>query len=186
LLSIVHFSMAEWIPTTVARQLAAVAMLSGDAGVARSYYMQALEAAERIKFRPETVIIKFQFAELLVDEADYRGALSYLELCIPEFEQMRMRPWLERALLLRDRARLSAHTVITDGLTPREREVARLLAEGRSNRQIAERLVITEGTAEVHVKRILSKLGFHSRFQVAAWMAEHTTPTLSGPVAPSR
>jgi Bacterial regulatory proteins, luxR family len=42
---------------------------------------------------------------------------------------------------------------VSDKLTPREREVARLLAVGRSNREIAQALVITEGTAEVHVKR---------------------------------
>jgi DNA-binding NarL/FixJ family response regulator len=39
--------------------------------------------------------------------------------------------------------------------------VARLLAAGRSNREIADALVITEGTVEVHVKHILSKLGVH-------------------------
>jgi DNA-binding NarL/FixJ family response regulator len=110
---------------------------------------------------------------------DYHGALFHLESCIPEFEQMGMRPWLDRALGLRDRARQWMRSVITDTLTPREREVARLLAEGRSNREIAEQLVITEGTAEVHVKRILSKLGFHSRSQVARWMAEHASPALS-------
>jgi non-specific serine/threonine protein kinase len=54
-------------------------------------------------------------------------------------------------------------------LTPREREVAALVARGMSNRQVAEALVITEQTAETHVKRILSKLGFTSRAQVSSW-----------------
>jgi DNA-binding NarL/FixJ family response regulator len=58
-------------------------------------------------------------------------------------------------------------------LTPREREVAVLLARGLTNRQIAEALVIAEGTAGVHVDHILNKLGFRSRAQVAAWAAEH-------------
>jgi non-specific serine/threonine protein kinase len=75
-------------------------------------------------------------------------------------------------LSLRQRAGVSAGASTSHGLTPREREVAVMLAAGRSNRDIAERLVITEGTVEVHVKRILGKLGFHSRSQVAAWMAE--------------
>ena len=51
-------------------------------------------------------------------------------------------------------------------LTPREREVAMLLARGLTNRQIAETLVIAEGTAGVHVDHILSKLNFRSRAQV--------------------
>jgi len=58
-------------------------------------------------------------------------------------------------------------------LTPRERDVAVLLADGRTNRQIAAALVITEGTANLHVKHILGKLGFTSRAQVAVWAAQH-------------
>jgi DNA-binding CsgD family transcriptional regulator len=55
-------------------------------------------------------------------------------------------------------------------LTPRQREIAALVAHGFSNRQIAEQLVITERTAENHVEHILAKLGFHSRVQVAVWV----------------
>jgi DNA-binding NarL/FixJ family response regulator len=49
--------------------------------------------------------------------------------------------------------------------------VAALLVHGLTNRQIGERLVITEGTAALHVKRILGKLGFTLRSQVATWVA---------------
>jgi len=56
-------------------------------------------------------------------------------------------------------------------LTPRELEVAQLVAGGRSNKQIAAELVISQRTAEGHVERILAKLGFTSRAQVAAWVA---------------
>ena len=57
------------------------------------------------------------------------------------------------------------------GLTRREREVAELIAEGLSNREIATRLVVAQRTAEGHVENILSKLGFTSRAQVAGWLA---------------
>ncbi|MGD9525840.1 ATP-binding protein [Pseudonocardia sp.] len=56
-----------------------------------------------------------------------------------------------------------------DPLTPRETEVAALLADGLSNRDIAARLVISPRTAEVHVERVLVKLGFTRRAQVAGW-----------------
>jgi pimeloyl-ACP methyl ester carboxylesterase len=56
-------------------------------------------------------------------------------------------------------------------LTPRQREVAALVAQGLSNREIADRLVITERSAESHVERIRIRLGFRSRAQVAAWVA---------------
>ena len=55
------------------------------------------------------------------------------------------------------------------GLTEREREVAVLIAQGKSNREIANALVITVRTVEAHITRILDKLGFKSRTEIAAW-----------------
>ena len=62
---------------------------------------------------------------------------------------------------------------VSDGapLTPRELQVARLVAAGRSNKEVAAALVISPRTAEGHVERILAKLGFTSRAQAAAWVA---------------
>lgn len=59
-------------------------------------------------------------------------------------------------------------------LSTRESEVASLVAEGLTNRQIAERLVISERTAQNHVQHILIKLGFTSRSQIAAWSVRTT------------
>ena len=56
-------------------------------------------------------------------------------------------------------------------LTPRELQVARLVAGGRSNKDIAADLVISQRTAENHVEHILAKLGFTSRAQIATWVA---------------
>ena len=58
-----------------------------------------------------------------------------------------------------------------DGVTPREREVLALLAEGLTNRQIAERLVVSEHTVHRHVTNILRKLGVPSRAAAAAHAA---------------
>ena len=58
-------------------------------------------------------------------------------------------------------------------LTRRERQVATLIAQGLTNRQIAARLQITEGTAGSHVEHILAKLDFQSRAQIAVWAVEH-------------
>lgn len=58
------------------------------------------------------------------------------------------------------------------GLTAREREVAALLAQGKTTREIAAALVVSERTAEVHVSNILRKLGFVSRTQIAVWAVE--------------
>ncbi|MFC9973399.1 LuxR C-terminal-related transcriptional regulator [Spirillospora sp. NPDC127200] len=58
-------------------------------------------------------------------------------------------------------------------LTAREREIAALVARGLSNRGIADELVISPATVARHVTNILTKLGFASRAQVAAWAVEH-------------
>jgi DNA-binding CsgD family transcriptional regulator len=65
--------------------------------------------------------------------------------------------------------RLDAAEASDGELTPREREVAVLLAEGLSNSEVARRLYISPRTAAVHVSNILTKLGMSSRTEVAAW-----------------
>ena len=62
------------------------------------------------------------------------------------------------------------------GLTRRESEIAVLLAEGLSNKEIAGRLVISQRMVETHVDHILGKLGITSRVQVASWVAEQPGP----------
>jgi DNA-binding NarL/FixJ family response regulator len=71
------------------------------------------------------------------------------------------------------RLRLPAASEVrsTKALTRREREVATLVTEGLTNRQIAERLVISERTVESHVERVMEKLSRHSRAEIAAWMS---------------
>nr|CAB44989.1 NarL protein [Stutzerimonas stutzeri] len=58
-------------------------------------------------------------------------------------------------------------------LTKREKEVLRLIAKGQSNKMIARKLGITEGTVKVHVKNLLHKLGLRSRVEAAVWVLEN-------------
>jgi predicted ATPase/DNA-binding CsgD family transcriptional regulator len=70
----------------------------------------------------------------------------------------------------------SSHPVSSDAdpLTAREREIALLVAEGLSNRDIGDRLVISRRTVDGHVERILRKLSFTSRSQIASWMTSRS------------
>ncbi len=58
-------------------------------------------------------------------------------------------------------------------LTKREKEVLRQIAKGQSNKMIARKLGITEGTVKVHVKNLLYKLGLRSRVEAAVWVLEN-------------
>ena len=65
---------------------------------------------------------------------------------------------------------------VPTGLTARQTEVAALVAEGLTNRELADRLHITERSAESHLERIRLRLGFRSRSQVAAWYVATNPP----------
>lgn len=67
-----------------------------------------------------------------------------------------------------------------DLLSPREREVLALVGKGLSNRDIAERLFISERTARSHVSNVLTKLGFTSRTQAALWAVNEGVTTTKG------
>jgi non-specific serine/threonine protein kinase len=66
-------------------------------------------------------------------------------------------------------------------LSPREREVATLVAQGHTNQQIAARLIFSEATAAKHVEHILGKLGFTSRVQIATWYSAEFYDTAEAP-----
>lgn len=71
-------------------------------------------------------------------------------------------------------------------LSRREREVAKLVAEGLTSKEIGQRLFISERTAEGHVDQIRNKLGFRTRAQIAAWVAtEVADPIPAVPSAPT-
>lgn len=81
-----------------------------------------------------------------------------------------------RAARLLEAARQLRHepeSGCSDELTTREWEVARLVAHGSFNRQIADELTVSERTVDTHVSHILHKLGLVSRAQIAAWVVVH-------------
>jgi predicted ATPase/DNA-binding CsgD family transcriptional regulator len=80
---------------------------------------------------------------------------------------------LEEAILTGPAAAVVTSESDASGLTARELEVARLVAQGLSNPAIAEALFISPATAKTHVSHILGKLSLESRVQLAGWMAGH-------------
>jgi DNA-binding CsgD family transcriptional regulator len=80
-----------------------------------------------------------------------------------------MTPWAHRAASVLDA--LGPEGGADEALSPRELEVAQLVAKGETNRAIAAALFVSERTAQTHVQHILTKLGFSNRSQIASWVA---------------
>jgi DNA-binding NarL/FixJ family response regulator len=129
----------------------------------------------------QAAIMRWRAAEAAVERGDRDAAAEAARDALGVAAEIEAR-WLAEeasALVQRARLQLAGHAdaiIAADedvdeepfGLTPRERQVLALIAEGATNRQIGAALFMAEKTASVHVSRILSKLGVHSRTQAAA------------------
>jgi DNA-binding CsgD family transcriptional regulator len=133
----------------------------------------ALEAAlagwERIGHVPDAAVTHLSLAEAHAIHGDRDEARRHLAAGRDIAEQLEARPMLERAAAIAERYALTVRERRTsDVLTDREAEVLTLLAEGRTNAEIAETLVMSPKTASVHVSHIITKLGAANRTEAAA------------------
>jgi DNA-binding NarL/FixJ family response regulator len=87
--------------------------------------------------------------------------------------EVHLDPQVARLLAQRMRQKKDPAEELVEPLTERERDVLRLLGQGRSNKEIGAELFITERTARTYVSNILGKLGLASRTQAALWAVEH-------------
>ncbi|MFD3747234.1 AAA family ATPase [Nocardia sp. NPDC058633] len=106
-----------------------------------------------------------ELAELLLAHGDTADAVVLAKAALPTAISLGMTPWERR---LRG---IAAHEIGRATLTPREREVAELVTRGLTNHEIAAALVLSDRTAQNHVQHILTKLGFATRSQIAAWVS---------------
>ena len=96
---------------------------------------------------------------------DHTRARSLLTQCASRARSLGMKPFEAKAHSLLD----ELGDRRPSPLTPREHEVAELVGQGFTNREIAERLVLSERTAQNHVQHILTKLALSNRSQIAVW-----------------
>ena len=142
-------------------------------------WAEAIDAARRAEDPYLIAYGLLRRAEVACAEADREAASAALAEAARLAEALGAAPLLDeaRALARRGRLRIEADAPEAEtakagidafGLTQREREVLELLADGRSNPQIAAELFISRKTASVHVSNILGKLGVASRGEAAA------------------
>jgi DNA-binding CsgD family transcriptional regulator/tetratricopeptide (TPR) repeat protein len=159
-------------------QPARAARLSGAAEALRKAIGHPAQPLERVNYDYEAYLAATRAA---LGEATFEAAFS-------EGEAMSAEQAIEYALgtenppeRLAPAPRGAPGTSPEGALTRREREVASLVVRGLTNRQIARELSISEHTAATHVRRILKKLGLHSRAGISLWMIQQDP---KGPARP--
>jgi DNA-binding NarL/FixJ family response regulator len=99
-----------------------------------------------------------------------RAARDSLQAAVASLEELGAAPWAEKARA--ELRRIGGRAPSGDELTPTEQRVAALVAEGRSNREVAEALFVTPRTVEWNLTKVYAKLGVHSRAQLARKLAQ--------------
>ena len=160
--------------------LACVAVTGGEAEQAARLFgaAEALREAVGYQHMPEEDALREPYlaaASSQLDEATWEAALA-------EGRAMELEEAVEYALSEDDSSMIATRTPEQTSATPRpsaltrrEREVAKLVARGLTNRRMAKELVLSERTVENHVHNILKKLNLSSRLEVATWW-RHSTP----------
>lgn len=150
--------------------------------------VESLEDAKRGAIQREALPLQWQIHALLgwlhrtqkntqASEMEFGSARQVLNTLEANIQDETLREqFLNRALEYLPKERVltkrQSESEKYGGLTAREREVMRYLSRGKSNREIAEDLFLSERTVENHVANILNKLGFDSRAQAAVWAVE--------------
>ena len=154
----------DWVLAEVTRCRGFVAAARGELDEATALFEQAVE-------RHEAVGDRFGHARALLALGAVRrralqksAAREAIDAALAGFEELGAATWVKRA---RDElGRISGRTRV-DGLTPAERRVAELVANGRTNREVAAALFLGERTVASHLTHIYAKLGVRSRTELA-------------------
>jgi DNA-binding CsgD family transcriptional regulator len=154
----------------LAHALGEVSLCEGDAGHAADHFEQACERLAELDLPYERAHSSLRAGTALL-------AAGRRDLAAGRLQEAQR---LAQSLGALPVAAAAARQLVADGqtlaaslLSRREHEVALLLAEGCTNREIADRLVISERTAENHVQRIMNRMGLRSRTQIAAWAVQN-------------
>jgi DNA-binding CsgD family transcriptional regulator len=146
------------------------ALAAGRVDEAVRRYADAIEMNARIGARPFLALSRLGLARALVasaDPGDLRAARALVTEAAAEFRRLDLPGPLASADALLTEIGVAARAA--SPLSPREAEIAALIADALSNRQIAQQLVLSERTVETHVRSILAKLGFSTRTEIATW-----------------
>jgi DNA-binding CsgD family transcriptional regulator len=159
----------EWLLAIAATAVGFVLLAEGVPGDAGAVLRRAWEAWRALRVPYEAARVRILLGEVCAALGDADGALLEWDAARYTFDELGALDDLARV-----EARLSPGTPSRpSGLTNRELEVLRLVAQGRTNREIAEVLVLSEHTVRRHLQNVFSRLGVSSRAAAVAFAVHH-------------
>jgi DNA-binding CsgD family transcriptional regulator len=162
---------SPWALATAARCRGLLAAADGELESAREAFRRALVEHERTgPFERGRTLLALGLLERRAKQK--RAARDAIQQALAIFEKLGARLWADRARA--ELARIGGRAKSADELTPAERRVAELVAEGQTNREVAAALIVSEHTVESHLRRIYRKLGVRSRAELARRLPEPT------------
>jgi DNA-binding CsgD family transcriptional regulator len=150
---------------TSARSRGLITAARGDTGAALAHFERAVAEHERVAMPFERARTRLVQGSLQRRANRRRAARATLEEACTELERLGATIWAERAR--GELSRIAGRAPSADELTPSEQRVAQLVAEGRTNREVAAALFVTERTVETHLSHVYAKLGLRSRTELA-------------------
>jgi DNA-binding CsgD family transcriptional regulator/tetratricopeptide (TPR) repeat protein len=171
---------------SIDRLLGLLAQTMGNLDKASEHFEDALAFCRKAGYRPELAWTCCDYADALLLNpvgahsraplpADRQKAMSLLDEALAITRELGMRPLMERVVALQEKVESppAKAPAYPDSLTQREVEVLRLVAAGKTDRQIAEELFISVTTASTHVRNLLNKTNTANRTEAAAYAAQH-------------
>lgn len=156
---------APYLDAVSARAVGAVLLAEGDAGTALTELRRSWQLCQELGAPYEAARTRVLIGLACRRLGDVATAALELDAACQAFRQLEAVPDLEHV----EKLRAAPPPGDASGLTARERQVLRLVAAGRRNRDIAADLVISEHTVHRHVQNIFTKLGVSSRTEAAAF-----------------
>jgi predicted ATPase/DNA-binding CsgD family transcriptional regulator len=157
LIGFAAIALLRGLPAVSARLLGASVASGGQRTAATSVWQ-----ATRMEYEHYLDLARVRLTEEEFQSAQKVGKAMSLEQAVDYAQNLPLKPEIT-----------PASREMPDGLTGREREVAALIGQGKTNGEIANELVLSKRTVESHVSKILSKLGLTSRGQIMRWAIDH-------------
>ena len=159
----------------VSQQLGMLASLMERYGDAERHFEDALAMNGRMGHRPALAKTNAEYATMLLKRSatgDRERARALATAAVSQAESMGMRPTVERAQAILDALGPPKRRAYPAGLSEREVEVLRLVAQGRTNAQVAEALIVSMPTVASHMQSIFNKTGTPNRAGATRWFGQ--------------